>query len=113
MSIKKFYIKRSKNHFRSLRVISQRVTEVQAIKLEPAFIAENEEAQQTAGYCKHFVRGRKSAGPGRSFFRENQGRQHGRQQQNRSINPVGSDSKVRTCRYCGSFRHLVDKYPHS
>ena len=85
-----------------------------AIKLEPAFIAENEEALLTAGYSKQFVRGKKTGGPGSSgYFRGNPGRQHGRQQQNRSTNPVGSDGNIFICRYRGSFRHLVAKWPHS
>ena len=113
MIIKKLYMKRPKSHFKSLRVISQRSSS-SAIKLEPAFLAENEEALLAAGYSKQFMCRRKSGGPGRSGYgRGSQGRQQGRQQQNRSTNPIGSDGKILTCRYCGSFPHLVAKCPHS
>ena len=94
-----------------------------AIKLEPAYLTENEEALLAAGYNKQFTRGKRSGGPGRSGYgrgnqggngRGNQGRQQGwQQQQNRNTNPVGSDGKILTCRYCGSFRHLVAKCQHS
>lgn len=88
-----------------------------AIKLEPAFLAENEEALLAAGYSKQFRGGRKSGVTGRSGYGHggSQGRQQGRQQyQSRSsTNPTGSDGKILTCRYCGSFRHLVARCPHT
>ena len=86
-----------------------------AIKLEPAYLAENEEALLAAGYSRQYSRGRKSGASGRSgHSRGSQGRQQGwQQQQNRNTNPIGSDGKILTCRYCGSFRHLVAKCPHN
>ena len=86
-----------------------------AIKLEPAYLAENEEAVLAAGYSRQYSRGRKSGASGRSgHSRGNPGRQQGwQQQQNRNTNPIGSDGKILTCRYCDSFRHLVAKCPHN
>ena len=58
---------------KSLQKFKGNITEGQrssssAIKLEPALLAENEEALLAAGYSKQFMRGRKSGGPGRSGY---------------------------------------------
>ena len=73
-----------------------------SIKLEPSFLAENEEALWAAGYVKrgtHSSRrgGRQSRGGGRG-----QGFQSSKR-----------GAKSLTCRLCGSYRHLVAKCPDS
>lgn len=78
------------------------------IKLEPAFLAENEEALLAAGYVKQYREG-KGGKLGRGGY--SRGRQG--QQPNRKMNPIGPDGKTLTCRCCGSFRHLVAECPHS
>lgn len=84
------------------------------IKLEPAFLAENEEALLAAGYVK---RGTSSGWyRGRGNRSLNRGHAYGFQSSQRgvkNINPTGADGKVLTCRSCGSFRHLIAKCPDS
>ena len=85
-----------------------------AIKLEPAFLAENEEALWAAGYV---YRGR---GRGRG---QRRGQWYGgrggttasryRSVDRRSINPLGPDGQPVTCRACGSYRHLIKDCPDS
>ncbi|CAG2239162.1 unnamed protein product [Mytilus edulis] len=85
----------------------------QSIKLEPTFLAENEEALWAAGYVKRgnsygYKRGgRYSRGGGRG-----QGFQSS-QRGAKNLNPSGPDGKLLTCRSCGSYRHLVAKCPDS
>ena len=79
------------------------------IKLEPSFIAGNEEALLAAGYVKQY-RGGKPHKPGRDRF------SHGRQAdhaQHSKMNPLGPDGKPLTCRCCGSYRHFVADCPHN
>ena len=79
-----------------------------SIKLEPAFLAEHEEALLAAGYIKQNRGGRSGKG---AYSR---GNQRGRaQQSSKKINPTGTDSKTLTCKYCGSFRHLVANCQHT
>lgn len=97
-----------------------------SIKLEPAFLAENEEALMAAGYTrmkgnKFYQRGGKSdLMRGRGFqSRGSYGNQHGRQPLTgssalkKSMNPSGLDGNVLTCKSCGSFRHMMATCPHS
>ena len=81
------------------------------IKLEPAFLAEHEEALLAAGYVKQFGGGKTGRwGKGGS----NSNRHHGQAKQNsKKLNPVGPDGKVLTCRFCGSYRHFVADCPHN
>ena len=78
------------------------------IKLEPAFLAQNEEALLAAGYVKRgnsysgYKRGGRSGrgyGRGQAF--------NSSQRATKNLNPTGVDGKVLTCRSCGSYRHLV------
>ena len=79
-----------------------------SIKLEPAFLAEHEEALLAAGYIKQNRGGRSGKG---AYSR---GNQRGRaQQSSKKINPTGTDGKTLTCKYCGSFRHLVANCQHT
>ena len=77
------------------------------IKLEPAFLAENEEALLAAGYVKQSF-GRKTGKKGKSGYSRGSP-----VQQDKQMNPTGPDGKTLTCRCCGSFRHLVAKCPHN
>ena len=76
------------------------------IKLEPAFLAENEEALLAAGYVKQSHGGKVSKNGRWGYNPCNKS-------QERQMNPAGPDGKTLTCRCYGSFRHLVAKCPHS
>ena len=79
-----------------------------SIKLEPAFLAEHEETLLAAGYIKQYRGGRSGKG---AYSR---GNQRGRaQQSSKKVNPTGTDGKTLTCKYCGSFRHLVANCQHT
>ena len=90
-----------------------------AVKLEPAFIAENEEAFLAAGYRVTPVRGnwRGRYEPRRGHGTNSRGSAaHGsetRFHQERNLNPTGRDGKTLTCHYCGSYRHLLRDCPDS
>jgi hypothetical protein len=103
-----------------------------SIKLEPAFLAENEEALMAAGYARIPVKGNKYGKGGGRYeqtrgrgFQCGQSRGSYRQQvgqlrtdssstsSKKSLNPVGSDGNVLTCKSCGSFRHMMVACPHS
>ena len=79
-----------------------------SIKLEPVFLAEHEVALLAAGYIKQYRGGRSGIG---AYSR---GNQRGRaQQSSKKVNPTGTDGKTLTCKYCGSFRHLVANSQHT
>ncbi|CAC5412668.1 unnamed protein product [Mytilus coruscus] len=85
----------------------------QSIKIEPTFVAENEEALWAAGYVKRdnsysYKRGGRYSKGGR----RGQGLQSS-QRGAKNLNPTGPDGKPLTCRSCGSYRHLVAKCPDS
>ena len=81
------------------------------IKLEPAFLAEHQEALLAAGYVKQFGGGK----TGRwGKCNSNSDRHHGQAKQNsKKLNPVGPNGKVLTCKWCGSYRHFVAGCPHN
>lgn len=78
------------------------------IKLEPAFLAEHEEALYAAGFTRR-SRGGSYRGRGRQFS----GRSGARKTVDRPINPDGPDGRPLTCRACGSFRHFLKECPDS
>ena len=83
-----------------------------AIKLEPTFLAQQEEALAAAGYIKRFE------GKARRWRKDNSNQQRGHRQAyeqtcSKKLNPVGPDGKVLTCRCCGSYRHFVAECPHN
>lgn len=84
-----------------------------AIKLEPAWLAENEEALWTAGFARRSNNYR-SRGRGRGW-RGNSGRFTGSAAaysgKQKPMNPDGADGKPILCRSCGSYRHLVKNCP--
>ena len=95
--------------------------ENQAIKLEPAYLAENEEVLLAAGYVKSKPSRRFNnrtgtscdhgcKGPANTRSRENTCPRAGR---SRKMNAVGSDGQIMTCKCCGSFRHLIADCPDS
>jgi len=102
-----------------------------AIKLEPTYLAENEEALMAAGYVKAKSGGQHSYNSRRggrqydhgSYGRGYYGNQRGttrhtapaRQQPLpvKKKNPVGADGHLLTCKSCGSFRHLIGECPDS
>ena len=78
-----------------------------SIKLEPTFLAENEEALLAAGYVKQSqgkwkTKPEKGGGYGRVGGKRNQG-----QYFKRRMNPAGPDGKPLICKACGSYRHLM------
>ena len=87
-----------------------RETQNPAIKIEPAFIAENEDAFVAAGY-KVVPLGR-SNWRGRSGPIRYRGPTRGAGVQ-RKVNPPGKDGRPITCRACGSYRHLIADCPDS
>ena len=115
----------------------------QAIKLEPAFLAENEEALAAAGYYRSrrktttvgsgfsMSRGNRIRGGGRGFVApsasERNRRSYARQNQKQGdVNPEKHVSKLEKplnlkdangqylmCHNCGSYRHMFLDCPHS
>ena len=83
-----------------------------AIKLEPAFLSQQEEALAAAGYIKRF-----EGKTGR--WRKDNSNQHCGQRRayehpcSKKLNPLGPDCKVLTCRCCGCYRHFVAECPHN
>ncbi len=88
-----------------------------AVKLEPAFLAEHEEALAAAGYVRKYPRTGNN-----SVWRGNgRGTTWNRQKSSafanargvKRINPSGSDGRPLLCKSCGSFRHLLADCPDS
>ena len=99
-----------------------------AIKLEPAYLAEHEEALLAAGYVHQ--RNQYRGGRGGSWRGSSNGRNSDSrvdrsnnwrggikypraQKPSRAVNPKGPDGEILTCRACGSFRHLMKDCPDS
>ena len=90
------------------------------IKLEPVYLAENEEALLAAGYVRSKSNSnfdnrsgaRRDWGSfGRSSSRGSQKSFSPKSAKNKKINPVGTDGQTLTCKCCGSFRHLIANCP--
>ena len=97
-----------------------------AVKLEPSFLAENEEALLAAGYVRKHVGftnirggGYNCKSRGYNDFSTRGRNMHGGfagtsgQRLGKSLNPVGGNGKPMLCKSCGSFRHLLSECPHS
>ena len=87
-----------------------------SIKLEPAFLAQHEDALLAAGYTssKPAFSGYNKYGNqrGRGYYRG--GSQSGKEQcVSKKINPVGLNGRPMICKSCGSYRHLLDDCPDS
>ena len=72
-----------------------------SIKLEPAFLAEHEESLLAAVCAKQ--------SRSRPFGRGSYGRGRGKALPFGRTNPLGSDGKMLTCRFCGSYRQICSK----
>lgn len=97
----------------------------QAVKLEPTFLAENEEALAAAGYYRRGFPGR--GGNNRGYgWRKGRGRSWGGRNKTdftrpmnpkdgttRHMNPKDGEGNTLKCRACGSFRHLLQDCPDS
>ena len=83
-----------------------------SVKLEPAFLAENEEALLAAGYVRQ-GQGKGNAKSRRGGFNYGGGQRGQVQNVKRKMNPAGPDGKTLTCRVCGSYRHLMKDCPDS
>ena len=83
-----------------------------SVKLEPAFLAENEEALLAAGYYKQ-GQGKRSVRTVRGGYSRGGGQRGQGQEARRKMNPTGPDGKPLTCRVCGSYRHLMKDCPDS
>ena len=97
-----------------------------SIKLEPAFLADHEEALLAAGYTKtrpssySWKRDWRGGCGGQARAQSSNGSQknvgvnRGNLQNSRkNVNPTGPDGRLLTCKSCGSFRHLVANCPDS
>ena len=91
-----------------------------AMKFDPAFLAENEEALLAAGYERkrggwrnYNGRSRKNNDERQSQNYENDARrvQDDYRNGNRKMNPNGRDGKLLRCRACGSYRHFLAECP--
>lgn len=83
------------------------VKSANSVRLEPAFLAENEEALLAAGYVKKgYNRGGyppRGGKRGSGFASSQRG--------TKPINPTGADGNILQCKLCGSYRHLAGKCP--
>lgn len=84
------------------------------LKLEPAFLAQNEEVLAAHGYYRN------RAGTYPTKFKKNQEKGQGFKKPERSYqkdkngrptNPTGKDGKPMLCKACGSFRHFIANCP--
>ena len=106
-----------------------------AVKLEPTFLADNEEALLAAGYIKGKQRGKQGGGDREETWQRWRPRRGGavqqfsgteygrreryqhtesgsrlnqpRERNQKNINPIGPDGRTLTCKSCGSYRHLL------
>ena len=81
------------------------------IKLEPAYLAENEDILLAAGYVKNnaFYDRRQREGQ----CRYESPRNINSKNSGRKMNPLGKDGRALTCKACGSFRHMLPECPDS
>ena len=100
-----------------------------AIKLDPAFLAEHEEALWAAGYVKSARNQQKYKNDGSSrkerdaelwrsnekldSYDESSSLQRSWTRSDQRVNPTGHDGRPLLCRACGSYRHLVAECPDS
>ena len=101
-----------KKYIGNIGGISENVMAAPFIKLEPAFLAENEEALFAAGYTKNnyssryfgnFTRINQWSG---NRVKMNSSNDSFAAQDDRPKNLIGSDGRIMTCFVCGSYRHM-------
>ena len=86
------------------------------IKLEPAYLAENEDILLAAGYVKNntFNDRRQRGGQwGNEKGTSVSPRNFNFKKSGRKMNPLGKDGRTLTCKACGSFRHMLPECPDS
>ena len=117
--------KKSLRKFKGDSCESGNATSQPGIKLEPAFLAEHEEALLAAGYVKAkpssysgyrrgWCGGRGGLSrPSNGNTMSQQGNRGISQSSRKSVNTNGPDGHPITCKSCGSFRHLVANCPDS
>ena len=81
------------------------------IKLEPAYLVNNEDILLAAGYVKNnaFYDRRQREGQ----CRYESPRNINSKNSGRKMNPLGKDGRALTCKACGSFRHMLPECPDS
>ena len=82
-----------------------------SIKLEPAYLAENEDILLAAGYVKNNAFYDKRQREGQCRYESP--RNINSTNSGRKMNPLGKDGRTRTCKACGSFRHMLPECPDS
>ena len=96
--------------------IHARDNENVSIKLEPAYLAENEDILLTAGYVKNntfYDRRQREGQWGYEKGTSVSPRNINFKNSGRKINPLGNDGRTLTFKACGSFRHMLPECPDS
>ena len=122
---------RSLKKFKGDQVVESTKADGAAIKLDAAYLAENEDVLMAAGYVYRGRLGDSGRGRGRSFYSRGRTMSRGRyttqvgayhrgnslnhsyKQPERRINSKDASGKVLTCISCGSYRHLLAECPDS
>ena len=81
------------------------------IKLEPAYLAENEDILLAAGYVKNNTFYDRRQREGQCNYESP--RNINSKSSGRKMNPLGKDGRALTCKACGSFRHMLPECPDS
>ena len=81
------------------------------IKLEPAYLAENEDILLAAGYVKNNAYYDRRQRDGQCRYESP--RNINSKNSGRKMNPLGKDGRTLTCKACGSFRHMLPECPDS
>lgn len=95
------------------RLQEKKSTEDQ-LKLEPVFLAQNEEVLAAAGY----YRKRSNTMPTKGNYKQHNQKWQKKYEKTdgkhaRNVNPAGKDGKPLLCKACGSFRHFIKDCPDS
>ena len=81
------------------------------IKLEPVYLAENEDILLAAGYVKNYTFYDRRQREGQCRYESP--RNINSKNSGRKMNPLGKDGRALTCKACGSFRHMLPECPDS
>ena len=91
--------------------VHARGNETVSIKLEPAYLAENEDILLAAGYVKNNAFYDRKQREGQCRYESP--RNINSKNSGRKMNPLGKDGRTLTCKACGSFRHMLPECPDS
>ena len=81
-----------------------------SIKLEPAYLAENEDILLAAGYVRNkLFQGERRPKHHQDVYEK----RNNSPAPSRKMNPLGQDGKTLRCKACGSFRHMLPECPDS